>query len=281
MDDAYTEMKDLPALAGSINTVISGVNKLRRPPSLSESFAWEPENVSRAMKSNLSGTSINLLVTQESPPSTQTTPPPPQTTPTPHTQWIQVYEAPILNTVMRFVFHITLISIFESVFFFVYVSQLEDNGITHTVGGFVDGIVSSCSNLTRPDQDLFNTLLGFFLNATQAIDGGNAAEQKRSALNKALFNRSWIYVGSLGGFFVLLTIYSRLRRIAVHWKHLVLENVGLVILLAAYEYMFFSTIIFPYNPITGDEIVRNTVFQLNASCDFPLDDTRARRAGKN
>ena len=267
MDDAYTEMKDLPALAGSINTVVSGVNKLRRPPSLSESFAWEPENVSRAMKSNLSGTSINLLVTQESPPTAQTTPPP-QTTP--HTQWIQVYEAPILNTVMRFVFHITLISIFESVFFFVYVSQLENNGIIHTVGGFVDGIVSSCVNLTQPDQIVFNTLLGLFLNSTQVIDDGNVAEQNRSALNTALFNRSWIYVGSLGGLFVLLTMYARLRRIAVHWKHLVLENVGLVVLLAAYEYMFFSTIIFPYNPITGDEIVRNTVFRLNTSCDFPL-----------
>jgi len=269
MDDAYTEMKELPALAGSINAVVSSTNKLRRPPSLSESFAWEPENVSRAMKSNLSGTSINLLVIQESPPTAQTTPPPQQTTP--HTQWIQAYEAPVLNMVMRFVFHITLISIFESVFFFVYVSQLEDNGIIHTVGGFVDGIVSSCVNLTQPDQIVFNTLLGLFLNSTQAIDDGNAAEQQRSALNTALFNRSWIYVGSLGGLFVLLTIYARLRHITIHWKHLVLENVGLVVLLAAYEYMFFSTIIFPYNPITGDEIVRNTVYRLNSTCEFPLD----------
>ncbi len=268
MDDAYTEMKELPALAGSINTIISNTNKLRRPPSLSESFAWEPENVSRAMKSNLSGTSINLLVTQESPPTEQTTPPLPQIPPQ---HWIQVYEEPVLNNVLRFVFHITLISIFESVFFFVYVSQLEDNGITRTVGGFVDGIVSSCVNLTQPDQTVFNTLLGLFLNSTQAIDDGNAAEQQRSALNTALFNRSWIYVGSLGGLFVLLTMYARLRRITIHWKHLVLENVGLVVLLAAYEYMFFSTIIFPYNPITGDEIVRNTVFRLNSSCEFPLD----------
>jgi hypothetical protein len=273
MDDAYTEMKDLPALSGSINAVVSNSHKLRRPPSLSESFAWEPENVSRAMKSNLSGTSINLLVTQESPQSEQTTPPQiAQTQTQTQTQplWVQ-YEEPVLNTVMRFVFHITLISIFESVFFFVYVSQLEDNGITHTVGGFVDGVVSSCVNLTQPDQAVFNALLGLFLNPAQVIQEGDAAEQQRSQLNTALFNKSWIYVGSLGGLFVLLTIYARFRTLVIHWKHLVLENVGLVILLAAYEYMFFSTIIFPYNPITAEEIVRNTVFRLNSSCDFPLD----------
>ena len=263
MDEAYTEMKELPALSGSINTIIGGTNKLRRPPSLSESFAWEPENVSRAMKSNLSGTSINLLVTQESPRSPQTTPAPPQTA-------LQKYEEPVVNVAMRFVFHISLISIFESVFFFLYVSQLENNGITNTVGGFVNGIVSSCSNLSQPDQIVFNTVLSFFLNSSQVIAAGNSAFDQRSALNTALFNKSWIYVGSLGGLFVLLTIYSRLRRLKIYWKHLVLENIGLVCLLAAYEYMFFSTIIFPYNPITADEIVRNTVYRLNATCDFPI-----------
>ena len=166
MDEAYTEMKELPALAGSINAVIGGTNKLRRPPSLSESFAWEPENVSRAMKSNLSGTSINLLVTQESPRSPQTTPPPPS--PPPQTA-LQKYEEPVLNVAMRFVFHISLISIFESVFFFLYVSQLENNGIMNTVGGFVNGIVSSCSNLTQPDQIVFNTVLSFFLDRKSVV----------------------------------------------------------------------------------------------------------------
>jgi hypothetical protein len=258
MDDAYTEMKDLPALAGSINTLVSPKN-LRRPPSLSESFAWEPENVSRAMKSSLSGTSINLLVTQESP---QTTPPPAVA--------VRSYESDILNTLMRFVFHITLISIFESVFFFVYVSQLEDNGINNTVGGFVTNTVNTCASLVPSDRSFFNAFLSLFLNASQAIHAGNAAYAQRTALNTALFNRSWIYVGSLGGLFVLLTVYARLRAIRIYWKHLVLENVGLVLLLAAYEYMFFSTIIFPYNPVTADEIVRNTVYQLNATCGFPL-----------
>ncbi len=51
---------------------------------------------------------------------------------------------------------------------------------------------------------------------------------------------------------------------------LVLENLVLVTILAAYEYTFFSTVIFPYNPITGQEILRNAVFTLQSDCGLLL-----------
>lgn len=256
MDSAYCEMKSLPDLTGSLNSIVSQQYKMRRPPSLSESFAWEPENVERAMRNTPSGTSINLLVTQESPSSPQLQP---QTT-------SRTCEPFFVNILLRFLFHITLISIFESVFFFLYVSTLEDNGIQLTISDLTGRFLSSCSNLTPFEKNITNDLLFLFVNASQIIQNGDMAYDQRYATNTHLFNRSWIYVGSLGGLFSILTLYAIFRKIKIVWKELLLENIGLVTMLGVYEYMFFSTIIFPYTPVTAAEIERNLVLNLQSSC---------------
>jgi len=264
MDSAYCEMKPLPDLTGSLNSIVSHQYRLRRPPSLSESFAWDPENVERALRNVTSGTSINLLVTQESPQS-QTTPPQP-TLSSSSTKEHSAYEPFLVNTFLRFLFHITLISIFESVFFFLYVSTLEDNGIKTTISDLTDNFISSCSNYTSLEKNITNDLLLLFVNASQVIQDGNDAFNKRFTTNNLLFVKSWIYVGSVSGLFGALVLYATLRKLKIFWKELVLENIGLVTMLGLYEYMFFSTIIFPYTPVSASEIERNLVLNLQSSC---------------
>jgi hypothetical protein len=251
MTDAYFEMKGVPEMKGSLNSVISAQRKMYRPPSLSESFAWTEENVLRA-----SNTSLDLMVSapQKSPTPSETPKPPCCTV------------GKLVNNTLRFVFHITLISIFESVFFFLYISKLEDNGINKTVGTFVNDAVNTCSNLTDSQRIITNDVLTLFLNGTEIIADGNKAQQTRSIINKALFNRAWIYVGSLGTLFAFLTIGAIYSKIRIKWIKLIWENILLVTILAIYEYTFFSTIIFPYNPITGAEIARNAVYELQAEC---------------
>ncbi len=63
-----------------------------------------------------------------------------------------------------------------------------------------------------------------------------------------------------------MVLYVNVRKIKIHWKNLLLENMGLVLMLAAYEYMFFSTIIFPYMPISGSEITQEAVQELQTTC---------------
>jgi hypothetical protein len=152
------------------------------------------------------------------------------------------------------------------VFFFLYISKLEDNGINHTIGSFITDAVDSCNNLTSVERNITNDFLDLFINGSQIIAAGNAAEADRAATNTALNMRSWIYVGGLSGLFVLLTVAAKLRKIQIKWGKLILENIGLVTLLAAYEYTFFSTVIFPYGPITGAEIARNAVYELQSEC---------------
>lgn len=269
MEDAYVEMKGVPEMKGSINSIISSQRRMYRPPSLSESFAWTVENVMRAEAHSVSNNSLDLLVAtrQISP---QISPQPPSEQGPAH----QAHQPKksvcsstrAVNYILRFVFHISLISIFESVFFFLYISKLEDNGINNTVGSFVNNAVATCTNLTSVERNVTNDILRLFLNSTGLIEEGNAAEAARSVVNKVLYNRSWIYVGGLGGLFGLLTIAAYARKIKIKWGKLVLENLMLVTLLAAYEYTFFSTVIFPYDPISGPEIARNAVFEFQDRC---------------
>lgn len=244
---------------GSLNSLVS--KPLKRPPSLSESFAWSAENVERAMRHVPSNTSIDLLV-----PSPQVSPQRDPKPPTLAPSRLRRAEIFVTQQALRFVFHIALISVFETVFFFMYVSTLEDNGINRTVDGFLGGFESSCRNFTPLERNLTNDALSLFINSSAILTAGAQAHSQRAAANDALFHRAWIYVGGLGGAFVLCVLYTLLRRIAVAWPTLLAENLVFVALLAGYEYMFFSTVIFPYTPITAPEIAANTVLELQGAC---------------
>lgn len=262
MDENYTELKGVPELHGSINMYVSSAHRMKRPPSLSESFAWTPENVERALATSKSNTSLNLLDIQDAAAPT----PPSSPTIIPVLPTVSPITSNIVHVLLKFLFHITLISIFESVFFFLYVSSLEDNGINITVGEFITDAIHVCSNFTAGERVITNDFLSLFINASTVINSGNVAYANRTSINTVLFNRSWIYVGSLSGLFILVACFSFYKKIKIPWKYLILENFGLVLMLAAYEYMFFSTVIFPYNPISGPEIARNAIYDFQGSC---------------
>jgi cytochrome b subunit of formate dehydrogenase len=91
-------------------------------------------------------------------------------------------------------------------------------------------------------------------------------ELRRGMYNEEISKRAWAYVGGLMGLFVLVTGYVLKRKIQINWKYIISENVAMVVLLALYELMFFNTIIYPYEPISTDEIGRNAVEKLQVSC---------------
>ena len=253
--EPYVELKGVPELpTSSINAIVSNAHKMRRPPSLSESFAWTPANITRAAAS---GTSLNLLVT--APSSSQSSPPPTTPSPSPY------YHKAVI-VILKFTFHITLISVFESIFFFLYVSTLEDNGINLTIDYFTNNVVESCANFTPLERNITNDFLTIFINSSAIITNGNTEQIVRSTANSRLFNRAWYYVGALSFLFILVTVFAIYKKIKIRWYKLILENFGLVLMLAAYEYMFFSTIIFPYAPLSGAEIGRNIVLMLQRQC---------------
>ena len=101
---------------------------------------------------------------------------------------------------------------------------------------------------------------------SQVDTKGSFALATRNISNQRLMNVSWYYVGGCCGLFVATTSYAKCRQITIYWRKIIGENAAMILLLAVYEFMFFTTIIKPYTPITGDEIAQRGVHQLNASC---------------
>jgi hypothetical protein len=223
-----------------------------RPPSLSESCAHDPDNMVRSLSLT------SLLLTPENAETTEATGNIAIVVPVP-TRCDEVHVVAI-----SFLVHIFLISIFESLFFFFYISTLEDDGILNTVNSFIMDGLSVCENMTTADIILVNSTLGPYINST--IANGNAAQSLRGLQNLVLLYRAWIYVGAIGGITICVAGAGVYRKLHIPWLRICLENLGLVIMLAIYETLFFTTIIHPYQPVTTQEIERNAIQEAQQTC---------------
>lgn len=252
----YSELKDSSEMKpNNLHTIISEAHHLRRPPSLSDSFTFSKQNIERA-------SSFHTLLDIEKH-SIQETPPLPE-------QPIEVRtycaESFLCNLLLRFLFHIVLISIFETFFFFQYVSKLEDTALTGTIGGFTNTLVNSCSNLTRIQQNYINEYITPYLNISSILQNGQNEYVRRLAHNHILFLYSFLYIGILSSVFLISLCIAYYRHLKIHIRGIFLENAGFILFLGMYEYMFFSNIIVPYSSITSSEIVKNTVLQIESTC---------------
>jgi len=184
-----------------------------------------------------------------------------QTEPVEPRKWDEVH---IIT--LSFLIHIFLISIFESLFFFFYISNLEDNGILNTVQMFIQDGLSVCENMTKEEITVVNDVLGPYINSTIIITDGNIAFTLRNAQNEGLLNRAWIYVGGIGIIMICVAGVAVYRKIRIPWLRICVENLGLVVMLGLYETLFFTTIVHPYQPVTGAEIERNVIEDAQQVC---------------
>ena len=79
---------------------------------------------------------------------------------------------------------------------------------------------------------------------------------------------SLIYIGILGAVQVGLLGISVVNKFKIKWRHIILENLALVVFLGLYEFMFFETIITQYAAISPDEISAQFVRGLQQRCSL-------------
>ena len=163
---------------------------------------------------------------------------------------------------IRFTLHLSLIAIFETVFFWNVVAQSEDDALTSLIGSYTGGIVSSLSNLTAADRNATAIIFNALINAANVNAQGLAAATERNDYNTALLARSWTYFGATLGLCALLSALAKIRKLPIQWRHVVLENVALVTLLGIYEWMFFHTVVFRYRAVSIEELDRNIVNEI-------------------
>jgi len=171
---------------------------------------------------------------------------------------------------LLFLIHITLISIFETVFFFMFVSKDEDNGILSTTAHYTDALLDRCHGLNKNQTAVLNYVLVQLFNASAIEAAGATAVSKRTTFNLELLYRSWMYVGGLFGSIIVVGVFSKWRQYRIHWFKIIAENLVLVAMLGVYEFMFFETIIKKYVTESPDEISANFVKGLQTQCGLLL-----------
>jgi hypothetical protein len=178
----------------------------------------------------------------------------PHTDQPPHVESYHIYDY-----TFSFTFHLTLISLFETIFFWNFVAPTEDAALIGLVNGYTNGL---CKGISTYDTIIAKSIFNILANQTTAIrTSGAAAFGARSSFNDRLTLTSWIYVSGLIGIVIVLAGVGWIRGYKVNWLRLVCENLALVCFLGLYEWMFFSTIILHYQTISMAEL---NVMILNA-----------------
>lgn len=249
-----------------------------RPPSFSESHIYLPRlpRVESNQKPLISLEPLDLAVSAEldepraSPAVAPTlsinqTPPPPDPEMAPAALG-PTWSARAHIWAIRFALHLILISAFETVFFWLYVSKSEDQALTSLINNYVTGAIMGCQNLTAPQRAQATAFLATLFNQTVIDTAGNAAAAARATYNGLLLRNSWLYFAAIAMMFATLAGTAKLRRLRVPWSHVVGENMVLVALLGLYELMFFRTVVFQYRATTMEELDQMVVGELMGAC---------------
>ena len=155
--------------------------------------------------------------------------------------------------------HLFFISMFETIFYFLYVSQSENQGILNTIDTYYSPIVQSCSDWTNISRTLIGFILQEEFNKTAIDNDGHSAEISRSTFNTGLLHQSiWYSVASLGICLVMVVIIW-FRKIHVKWQKLMVEHLAFILILGLYEYFYYETIIYKYDTISSAELNRYIV----------------------
>jgi hypothetical protein len=245
---------------GPQRTMGSGV---RRGPSYSDSFFFLPALAAQSPSGATSGFFLQdvplqpLIAAARQDASTQTETPPNKTRP-----------AAIFKKVGSFLFHIFLISIFENVFFFTFISKSEDKGILKTVGNYIDDVAENCAVWPKNETEFWNNILTFLVSPANVSAVAEVSLSERDSANNTLLLQSWLYTAG-----ILVTVFGGA---VFGWRHgwlsrrtvkrILLENIGLVAMLGLYEFIFFRTIIYEYTSLSVPEIDEFAVSTLQDTC---------------
>jgi hypothetical protein len=159
-----------------------------------------------------------------------------------------------------------LISLFETIFFWQFVSVSEDQALIGLVDSYTSGIFTTCAILTAQERVAVDDVFDLFINRTIVDQEGALAVATRTAFNHGLVQKSWAYFGGASGMFAALAVLAHIQGRQIHWRHIVAENLCLVTVLGLYEWMFFHTIVFPYKSISIPELDQHVVDGFQQNC---------------
>jgi hypothetical protein len=173
----------------------------------------------------------------------------------------------IINKLILFSIHLFLISIFELIFFYNYVTKYEDNAIVNIFSDIVDSSTQSCKLLNNTDKLIINYLLNIILNETEIKGASDYNYNIRKNYNQQQLIIAIMYFIIL--FFInisilLLNYYYYKKKI--NYKGIIIDNLIMITFLGFYELLFFSTIVFKYQTISSQELTYNIYDKVINTC---------------
>jgi len=161
-----------------------------------------------------------------------------------------------------------LISLFETIFFFQFISKSEDTGLQKMVNGYINGILIQCNGWSPNTTQAVEDILTFLINTTTVAQDYHQALGAREHSNNALQVQAWLYVGGLSCLVAAATFLGRQASLRLAWKRILIENAIMVTLLGLYEFIFFKTIIYNYQNLSLPELNEFVVTQLQQTCNL-------------
>lgn len=150
--------------------------------------------------------------------------------------------------------HLFLISVFETIFFFQYVSVTENNGILKTIDTYYTPFVDSCPNWDNVTKEIIYGFLTQGNEYTLLVSEGDAGKAERDEKNQTLLGQSLGASGLCFGIVLVGSLWLLRKQIPVRWSVVFLENISMVIILGLYEYFFFRVIIYNYGTLSTPEL---------------------------
>jgi len=173
---------------------------------------------------------------------------------------------PAFVYVLHWSFHLSLIAMFETIFFWQFVAPSEDQALIDLIGNYTKGIFQVCATLSPVQQQSIRSLFELFINQTLVDELGTTAMLSRSAINWIFLRNSWLYFVSVFSLTLMLGTSLYIMRKPVKWRLVLLENIALIVMLGLYEWMFFHTVVFQYKSISIPELDKRVTDEFINQC---------------
>lgn len=172
----------------------------------------------------------------------------------------------IYNKYIGFLFHLLLIATFELIFFNYYIIQFEIDSLIQLTDQLINPIIHSCNNLSNKSKIIVDDFINIFINETVINNNAQNDLNNRNIFNHTLMIQSiYYYLGVIIIFILSLSINIWLKR-KIDFPMIFLDNIIMISILGIYEYIFFKNIIFKYNMISPNELIKNIMVNLLHAC---------------
>ena len=151
----------------------------------------------------------------------------------------------LMTNLYKVFIHIFIFSLFESLFFWFYITKKEDQAILNQIDDVILVGNIFCSNIKNDDID-FSSLYSY-------------QKEERDDYNEKLpLNNTVMLNGYLFCIIILLNVimkFSKVHVMRINYRVLKQQSVTFIFLFL-YEYLFFKSIIYNYVPNSSNKIIR-------------------------